>query len=86
VRRNVTPERYEALRARIQAINALYRDVEPGDRYALSYAPGHGTELALNGEVLGRIPGADFAAAYFAIWLGDDPIDAPLRTQLLSER
>ena len=65
-------------------IDALYQDVEPGDRYALTYVPGAGTELAKNGEPLGVIPGADFASAYFAIWLGDDPIDASLRDQLLS--
>ncbi|HSL99549.1 MAG TPA: chalcone isomerase family protein [Candidatus Limnocylindria bacterium] len=27
--------------------------------------------------------GADFASAYFAIWLGRNPIDKPLKEQLL---
>ena len=45
---------------------------------------GRGTQLEHNGEAVGTIPGADFATAYFAIWLGTDPIDAPLRVQLLS--
>ena len=39
---------FESLRDRIERINALYADVEPGDRYSLTYAPGVGTELALN--------------------------------------
>lgn len=82
--RNVAPERLAALRPRIERIASLYRDVEPGDRYSLTYVPGRGTELALNGERLGVIPGADFAAAYFAIWLGRDPLDADLRDALLS--
>lgn len=45
------------------------------DRYSLTYMPGVGTELALNDNPLGVIDGADFAAAYFRIWLGDHPID-----------
>ena len=80
---NVDAETLSALRPRLGRINALYRDVKPGDRYALTYVPGSGTELALNGTRLGVIDGADFAAAYFRIWLGDTPIDTQLRDQLL---
>jgi hypothetical protein len=39
--------------------------------------------LSLNGESLVTIPGADFAKAYFGIWLGPDALDADLRTALL---
>jgi hypothetical protein len=56
--------------------------VKPGDRYALTYVPGVGTELALNGTTLGTVEGADFAAAVFAIWLGPQAIDESLKTQL----
>ena len=45
--------------------------------------PGRGTRLERNGSTLDTIPGADFAAAYFAIWLGAGPIDTRLRDQLL---
>ncbi|MGH0030646.1 MAG: chalcone isomerase family protein [Myxococcota bacterium] len=82
--RNVAPRELAALRERVDRIGRLYRDVEPGDRYALTYVPGRGTELSLNGEALGIVPGADFAAAYFAIWLGEEPIDESLRRQLLT--
>jgi hypothetical protein len=81
---NVDAETYEELQPRIEEINTLYRDVEPGDRYALTYLPGVGTELALNGEPLGLVEGAEFAAAMFSIWLGDSPIDESLKKQLLS--
>jgi len=80
---NVDAQTFSALRPRLDRINALYRDVKPGDRYSLTYVPGTGTELALNGTRLGVIAGADFAAAYFRIWLGDTPIDTRLRDQLL---
>ena len=81
---NVDPDTLARLRPRLEQINALYESVNPGDRYALTYVPGLGTELALNGRSKGIIPGADFAAAYFRIWLGDQPIDTALRDQLLA--
>lgn len=69
LRRQVPPDQLVRLQARIDSINRLYRDVQPGDRYTLTYVPGHGSELALNGTLLGRVEGADFASAYFGIWL-----------------
>lgn len=80
---NVDPETLARLRDRLDRIRALYADVEPGDRYALTYVPGRGTELTLNGKSLGVIEGPDFAAAYFSIWFGSKPIDASLKQQLL---
>ena len=80
---NVDAETFAALRPRLDRINGWYRDVKPGDRYSLTYIPGIGTELALNGRRLGLIEGADFAAAYFRIWFGDHPLDTGLRDQLL---
>lgn len=68
---------------RIDKHNALYRDVQPKDRYSLTYLPGKGTELALNGEPLGTIEGADFARALYAMWLGDKPMNASFKRQLL---
>jgi hypothetical protein len=76
----------EALASRLEQLHALYEDVEPGDRYALGYVPGRGTELSRNGAVLGTIEGADFARAYFSIWLGEAPIDDSLREQLMTRR
>ncbi len=83
---NVSAETLQPLRSRLERLHALYEDVKPGDRYSLTYIPGRGTELALNGTPKGVIEGADFAAAYFAIWLGHNPLDRSLRDQLLGER
>lgn len=71
------------LRSRIEKYNALYNDVLPGDRYALTYVPGKGTELALNGKSIGRIAGADFASAIYAMWLGLKPMNPSFKRQLL---
>ncbi len=67
--RQVSPEEMPALRDRLATIHRWYEDVKAGDQYTLTYVPGYGSELALNGRVLGRIEGADFAQAYFGIWL-----------------
>lgn len=80
---NVDLQTYERLRPRIEYHNSLYQDVQPGDRYSLTYIPGKGTELALNGEPQGVIEGADFAAAVFSMWLGSKPISESLKKDLL---
>lgn len=80
---NLKPAELSAIRARVDEINKLYSDVKEGDRYVLTYRPGVGCELALNGKSLGVIPGADFAAAYFGIWLGPGCAAPSLRDALL---
>lgn len=83
---NVSPATIIRLKPRIEQLHRLYQDVKPGDRYGLTYLPGVGTELALNGERKGIVEGADFAAAYFAIWLGPDPINEALKEGLMHRR
>ncbi|MDH3686479.1 MAG: chalcone isomerase family protein, partial [Myxococcales bacterium] len=84
VERNVGKDRYGALEPNIERWNSFYRDVEPGDRYTLTYSPGLGTELALNGVVLGSLPGAELSSAIFSIWLGERPLDAGFKSELLA--
>ena len=81
--RNVKAETLVSLRERLELINRAYRDVREGDSYTLTYVPGKGTTLRLNGSPLVTVPGHDFAAAYFRIWLGDDPISKSMRDTLL---
>lgn len=83
IAKNTDPATVRRLRPRIDYHNSLYEDVQPGDRYALTYIPGRGTELALNGEPKGVIEGADFAAAVFSIWLGPKPLNESFKKQIL---
>jgi hypothetical protein len=83
IKKNKDPHGFQELLPAIDHMNRLYQDVQPGDRYTLTYLPGQGTELALNGIRLGTVPGADFAMAMFSIWLGDQPIDHKLNQRLL---
>ncbi|MEZ4602708.1 MAG: chalcone isomerase family protein [Desulfobacterales bacterium] len=83
--KNVSYSRFRALQPEIAQLNALYKDVKPGDEYRATYIPGIGTELALNGTVLGVVPGAEYSAAFFSIWIGKNPIDKGFRNNLLGK-
>jgi hypothetical protein len=84
IAQNTDRETFERLRDRIERLNAMYEDVEPGDRYALAYVPEVGTELSRNGRSLGVIEGEDFSSALFSIWLGERALNDSLRRQLLA--
>ena len=83
---NVDAATRARLANRLDRLGEAYRDVQPGDRYALTYLPGNGIELSLNGMLLGRFAGSDFAEALYAIWLGKNPIDSEFRDALLEGR
>ena len=83
IAKNVDPVTLERLRPKIEYHNALYEDVKPGDRYSLTYIPGKGTELALNGVPKGIVEGSEFADALFSVWFGPNPIDKSFKKQLL---
>ena len=83
IAKNTDAQTLKKIRPQIDYHNSLYEDVRPGDRYSLTYIPGRGTELALNGKTKGIIKGADFASALFAMWLGEFPMNKPFKEQLL---
>jgi len=83
IAKNTDAQTLEKIRPQIDYHNSLYEDVQPGDRYALTYIPGRGTELTLNGKTKGIIKGADFASALFSMWLGEFPMNEPFKKQLM---
>jgi hypothetical protein len=67
-------------------MRALFPDVAAGDSLSGLYLPGRGARFFHNGEPLGEIDDAQFARAFFSIWL-DPRTSAPdLRAALLGER
>ena len=86
ISQNVDEAALSRLMPKIEYHNSLYEDVRPGDRYALTYIPGRGTELTLNGEPKGVIEGAEFAAALFSIWIGPSPVSGSLKSALLGRK
>jgi Chalcone isomerase-like len=73
-----------ALASRVALLNSWIREMRSGDSMTFVRIPGHGVELDLDGHrVLGAVPGDDFAQALFAIWLGEHPPNAELKSGLL---
>ncbi len=73
---------FRSLEPALSAFNARYRDVSPGDRYALTWS-GDTLSLALNGESLYERPEPALANALFGIWLGEAPLGDGFRDALL---
>ncbi|MFO7990508.1 MAG: chalcone isomerase family protein [Thermodesulfobacteriota bacterium] len=86
IRESVSDAEFQRLLPKITALNRLYRDVVPKDRYALTYIPESGTVLTYNSTPLGTIEGHEFARAVFSIWIGANPIDKGFRDKLLGKR
>ena len=82
---NLAPGEYKAVEERLGHFNGLFETVHSGDVYQLDMVPGTGTEIRLNGNVLGTVPGEDFSRALLKVWLGDKPADKGLKKALLGK-
>ena len=60
--------------------------MKSGDEAVMTYVPGTGTTLEVNGKALGTIEGRPFARALLAVWLGDKPPDKGLRQGVLGQQ
>ena len=64
---------------------SILPNVEPGQTIAAVYIPRQGTSFFFEGKKISQIQGADFAKAFFGIWL-DSKTSAPkLRAELLGQ-
>lgn len=73
----------DALRPRLDRFNAMFREAHRDDVYRFDMLPDGSTSVFLNGQLQGRIDGADFQRALLAVWLGSRPADADLKQSLL---
>jgi dihydroorotate dehydrogenase len=72
-----------AFEARLQELTTMFSSVVVGDVITLTYVPVKGTMFTAKGQQKGVIEGKDFADALFAVWLGDNPVQADLKKALL---
>lgn len=70
----------------VDAIVGAFGDVKSGDRYTLSYRPGAGVALSLNGRVVARTADDAAGALLFSVWLGAAPLNAEKKRDLLAYR
>jgi Chalcone isomerase-like len=71
-------------RARLDEFAAHFVDTKQGQEYVLRWAPGGVLETSFNGQPNTPIADKDFAAAVFAIWLGEYPVQADIKRDLVS--
>ncbi|THJ32168.1 hypothetical protein E8K88_13045 [Lampropedia aestuarii] len=65
------------------ALTAVWRDVQQGDVLSAWYQPGDGCRFYDQHVPLGELADAEFADAFFSIWLHPQARDGRLRRQLL---
>jgi len=80
---NQSAAELQPLRERLERFNGMFETLMEGDRVVLDYLPGSGTRVTIKGVDKGVIPGHDFNAALLKVWLGDKPVTAQLKQDLL---
>ena len=80
---DANPTRKDSLAPRIASFQKLFPNVATGERISLTYLPGKGTAVAIQGSDKGTISGDDFAEALFSVWLGARPIQEDVKNDLL---
>jgi hypothetical protein len=83
---NLSPDGLQAVAERLARFNEMFQTLHEGDLVIMDYLPGSGTALTIKDEEKGVIPGADFYQALLMVWLGDSPINATLKQELLGAK
>lgn len=83
IRDNVSAKEFEKLMPQIEELNAFYPSVNKMDRIQVTYTPGQGILVEVNGKPKGFIKGNELGRAFFAIWVGDNPVDPRIKQLLL---
>ncbi len=68
-----TPDASIALADQFGVLCSHMRDMPEGSEMVLSYAPGQGVSVVLDGRAAAVIPGKPFADALLACWIGPKP-------------
>jgi hypothetical protein len=74
-----------ALKDRLDKLSGMFSDVKKGQQMVLTYVPGKGTTVAVNGTEKGTIEGKDFNDALLAVWLGKQPVDEDCKKGMLGQ-
>lgn len=73
-----------ASKARVDQFVGYFGDLAKGQDAVLRWAPGGTLETTVAGAAKPAIADKDFAAAVFAIWLGEKPIQADIKSGLVA--
>ncbi len=80
---NMGDKGFNSVTAQVALMKKYFVNLKPGDQYAITYLPNEGTQFEYNGELIGTIPGEQFAKGLFSVWIGEKPMDPHLKKQIL---
>ena len=82
---NHSREQFKALEPKLDVFNQLFITVKRGDQITLDYLPETGTQVSINKQIKGSIPGEEFYPALLRVWLGKKPADSDLKEGMLGD-
>lgn len=77
------PLQQQVSREFVQTLQGYYNDLRSGDTVRVSYVPGSGTTLSVNGNTVVTRPGDDVMNAMMKLWVGPDPVSENMKRLLL---
>jgi hypothetical protein len=80
---NLDQSELEAFRPQLDQFNQMFGTLRKGDIIRIAYLPGTGTEVRINDQWRGVVPGNDFFRALLKIWLGRSPMTKSLKKAML---
>ena len=81
---NVTKEEHKELSEEIQQMLSYFNGkMHRGEESFFDYIPGKGTQVTVNDEVKGVIPGKKFFRALLSIWIGENPVGRSFKDGIL---
>lgn len=81
---NTTKEQAMQLEERIQQVVEMFdARLKKGENGYIEWVPGKGSRIVVKGEDKGIIPGKDLNDAIMRIWIGENPVGATFKRQIL---
>lgn len=78
------PDKAAIWQPALDKLGGVIGDAKEGTTILVSYVPGKGTTVAVQGGGSVTIEGKDFADAMFSLWLGKEPADGGLKKEILA--
>ena len=84
---NHTEQELEILAPLVSQFNNIWKSqITQGDDVCIDFEPLKGTSISIDGVVKGTIPGNLFYKAFLKTWIGDRPLNADIKKQLIGKK
>lgn len=81
---NITEEEHKKLSKHLEQMLSYFNGkMHAGEQAVFDYLPGKGTQITINNEVKGIIPGKDYFKAMLSIWIGENPVGRDFKEDIL---